>query len=234
MIKGIYTAARSLHEKMKSIEVIANNLANINTTGFKREVPFAEVLNKEGKAIVKQFTDFKQGEITDTANPLDFAISGKGFFTIQTQNGIEYTRNGNFTVSDEGFIVTQNGDKVLGNHGPIAIGDYLLDKNDSINVSKNGEIKVGNMVVDSLQIVIPDQLSQTYNTGNSGFVGGGEFNVASPDQFQVLQGSIEGSNVNPITEMQDMIQINSSYESATKIMNSLDRSLEQANEIGKV
>ncbi|MCK9210183.1 MAG: flagellar hook-basal body complex protein, partial [Ignavibacteriaceae bacterium] len=99
MIDGIYNVARSLNSKVKSIDVLANNLANINSTGFKKQIPFQEYLDKNGKIEVKQSTDYGQGEVILSANPLDLAISGEGYFLVKTENGTELTRNGKFHIS---------------------------------------------------------------------------------------------------------------------------------------
>ena len=131
MIKGIYTAARGLNSRMKNLEIVANNLANLNTTGFKREIPFSEVINQYGKVEIKKATDFQQGNLTATANPLDLAISGDGFFVVQTDNGPQLTRNGKFSISDDGYLESQDGCKLLGTKGPINLGAFMLDKSNT-------------------------------------------------------------------------------------------------------
>ena len=94
MIKGIYTAGRSLDHRIKNIDVIANNLANLGTTGYKREVPFTEVLNSFGEKSIRKVTSHMQGDILQTSNPLDLAISGQGFFVIKNENGEKELREG--------------------------------------------------------------------------------------------------------------------------------------------
>ena len=87
MVKGIYAAARCLEQHMQNIEVIANNLANLNTTGYKREIPFSEVVNKYGDSFIKKLTSQQQGEVVQTSNQLDLAISGNGFFSVMNDQG---------------------------------------------------------------------------------------------------------------------------------------------------
>ncbi len=235
MIKGIYTAARGLNSRMKNLEIVANNLANLNTTGFKRQVPFSEIINQYGKVEIKKATDYGQGNLIETSNPLDFAISGKGFFVIKTENGPQLTRNGRFNISVDGYIVTKQGNKVMGKKGPISINNLSMDKDKKLTISLNGEIKYGNEVIDTLLIADMNnpELSErapggNFTTDNAGF------QIASPNTYNIKQGYQEESNINPIKEMEAMILLNTEYDSARKVINFLDRSLGQANQIGKV
>ena len=90
MIKGIFLAGRSMDSKFKSIEVIGNNLANVNTNGYKKAMPFTEVINQYNKTEIKQMTNFKQGSFTATGNPLDLSVDGNAFFTVQGENGMDF------------------------------------------------------------------------------------------------------------------------------------------------
>ena len=235
MVKGIYVAAIGLDARMKNLETVANNLANINTTGYKRGVPFSEILNQAGDVQIEHVTDYKQGDLAETSNPLDLAISGKGFFVVQTNNGDELTRGGNFKISDDGFLTDANGNKVRGKNGSINLLSYNMDKNQQLTITKDGQVKVGDNVVDSLLIAQPLDAQQTvrtsgvnFNTGNGGFI------VADEKDYDIKQGYLEESNVNPIQEMEEMIQLNTEYGSAQKMINFLDQSLDEANQIGKV
>ena len=235
MVNGIYNVARSLNTKVKSIDVLANNLANINSTGFKKQVPFQEYLDKNGDIAVKQTTDYGQGEVILSANPLDLAISGDGYFLVKTENGTELTRNGKFHISEDGFLVNGNGDKVLGNNGEISFGDLIDADNPSISISKTGEIKIGETNVDSLVIAKLENPQEAIRTSSSNFaVADDNYSVASPQNYEIVQGYLEESNVNPILEMQTMIETNKDYESAYKIMRYLDQTMEKSNQIGRV
>ncbi len=235
MIKGIYQAARGLYSGDKHIGVVANNLANLNTTGFKKELPFHEIMDAEGNYQVKQFTDFKQGELLLTSNPLDMAIKGDGFFAVQTDKGIELTRDGKFAVSEEGYLVNNKGFKVLGRNGEIAFEDSKFNQDLTVTISKEGEIKVGETVLDELLIVNSDNPQFLEKSDNAYFTDPqGNFNTAESGRYEVIQGFLETSNVSPIEEMENMIRMNKDYESAQKIVRYLDESLERANQIGKV
>ena len=236
MIKGIYLAARSLNNNFQKMDNIANNLANINTTGYKREMPFSEVLFNEGESKISQFTDFGQGSFVKTSSPLDLAIQGNGFFLVQTEKGTELTRNGSFSVSDDGFIVNSNGDKLMGSKGAINLNEFLFDKqHDDLKVQDNGAIYIDNQYIDNLQIVQADNPLMLQRDSNQYyFPTDGEYYAVDENEYKVMQGYLEESNVNPIVEMESMIKTSKDYQSSYKVIVLLDASLEKANEIGKV
>lgn len=236
MIKGIYTVARSMDQRAKNIDVIANNIANINTTAYKREIPFAEYINEAGESQIKKLTSHQQGDLIQTSNPLDMAISGQGFFVVKNEDGrIELTRNGRFQISNEGYLVDSEGRKVLGKNGGIFLEDTLRQKGSSILISSSGEIKIDEHYIDSLLIVKVDDPEQLTRSGESNFLINEEnFKEANPDDYKISQGYLEESNTNPILEMEAMIQLNKAYERSQKVINSLDQSLDYANQIGKI
>jgi flagellar basal body rod protein FlgG len=233
MIKGIYYTARSLDAKTKDIDVIANNIANINTVGFKRQVPFIEVLNSSGTSAIKQVTDHTQGEVVLTSNPLNVAISGDGYFTLQTEQGEQLTRNGKFKLDSDGYLVNDQGNKVLGKNGEINISQNIVNDNEKLTISKNGLISMGEHEIDTLLIQKKNNAEEMDRAPGLNFQPGDESTPADESEYTLSQGYLEESNVNPIVEMETMIQKNKDYESAYKIMNFLDKSLQNANEIGK-
>ncbi len=236
MIKGIYTAGRGLDYRIKNIDVIANNLANLNTTGYKREVPFSEVLNQYGENSIKKITSQQQGDIIQTSNPFDLAISGDGFFAVKTKDGnTELTRDGRFKLNDEGFLVDANQNKVIGRQGEISIEESLIEKDATIKINRRGEIKIGERTIDSILVVNVENPNELVRGGGSNFQLGDEgYQDVDEDAYSISQGFLEESNTNPIVEMESMISINKEYETTQKIMNALDASLGQANDIGKV
>lgn len=236
MIKQIFLAGRSLEARFKNLEVIANNLANINTTGYKKTIPFSEVIMKETDEIrARQIIDKQQGEAEQTNNPLDAAIFGEGFFTLQTERGIELTRNGKFNISNDGFLINEKGDKVLGKNGLINFNLFTLDKDQTVTISPEGRIKLGETEVDSLLISKLENYEKNSLTDGSYFISdSGYYNPADESEFRVAQGYLEMSNVNAVDEMTAMIQLNRDFESTYKIVNFLDESLEKANQVGKV
>lgn len=235
MIKGIYYAANNMLAKNKDLEIVANNLANISTVGFKREVPFSEVMSREIGSPLKQITDFTVGNLIQTSNPLDLVISEDAFFVLKTSNGVEYTKKGRYTLSDDGYIQNEEGLRLLGEKGEINVYEGALEKDKPIIITKNGEVKVGEIVVDRLLAAkfFYDQRALRIDgvkfIPDDGFV-----HLASEGEFEVIQGYLEESNINPILEMQAMISISKEFEAAQKSINALDQSLEKANDVGKI
>ncbi len=235
MIKGIFLAGRSLDSKFKNIEVIGNNLANVNSTGFKKALPFSEIISGLNKEAISQATDYRQGDLTATSSPLDLAINGNAFFAVQTPSGIEFTRNGRFTISEEGNLVNEQGYNVLGEKGPININSALLENDPGISISKSGEIKAGGIILDNLLLAKHDSAGKMIRQDGTNFSASDDgFLHAVNEEFEIQQGYIEDSNVNPVEEMTNMIKIHNEYDSASKMVNFLDQSLEKAVEIGKV
>jgi len=235
MVKGLYDAGQHLYSKMRSIQIVANNLANINTTGYKREVPFAEIIARKENQLNKQLTDFTSGALVETNNPLDLAITGRGLFMIKTENGIELTNNGNFQISEDGFLVNEQGNKVMSRNGEININEALITSKDKLVITKSGEIKMGDVYIDQLVIADVGDQSMLQRTANQNFtILNDEVAVADESTFEIHQGYIEESNVNPILEMQAMIQINKDFEASQKIVGSLDQMMSKTQEIGRV
>lgn len=235
MIKGIYASGNNLHYKVKNLDIVANNLANLNSTGFKRELPFSEIIERFKDENIKQLTDFKQGTLLSTSNPLDLGINGDAYFSLETPDGEEYTRRGQFKIDNDGFLVNEQGFKVLGKSGPVNLGDTQLDEDRTISVSKNGELKVGDRVIDELKIVkFDDSQPLVRKEGLNFALQTGMYVEAEQSTYEIQQGFIEESNVNPVLEMQDMISINKEFETTQKVINALDQSLEKAIEAGKV
>ncbi len=234
MIKGLYNASKSMNDKIHNIQIVANNLANLSTNGFKREIPFAEYMERAENEGVKQVTDFSEGEFLETDNPLDFAISGKAFFAVNTEQGIELTKNGQFAIDSEGYLITKDGNKVLGEKGNINLDESLLKSKGEITVTDDGQIKVGEFFIDYLRLVNVEQPEMLERSENQTFYyEEQDFNNADKSQFKIHQGFIEGSNTNPVLEMQAMIQLQKDYEASQKMITSLDAMLGQSKEIGK-
>lgn len=235
MIKGIYHAGRSLTNNTKNLERIANNLANINTVGFKREGLFIEILKQAGNSEIKIPIDLKQGNLAQTGNPLDLAISGDGYFVISNDGKYELTRNGSFMIDDDGFLVTKEGKRVIGKAGEINLLNYKMDNEQILSIDEEGEIKVGDIVIDKLLII--NQQERFADLGNIGLKYddlNDLLNSSSEADYKIMQGYLEESNVNPIEEMELMIKVSKDYEASYRIVQSLDDSIQKANEIGKV
>lgn len=213
----------------RKLEVVSNNLANVDTTGFKKDsISFDEKF----KAQLNK--DFSQGPMLTTGNTLDLAISGEGFFKIETQEGIRYTRNGNFSLDVNGILVDQNGNAVMGQGGAIAIDGENIEQDLSIN--QNGEITLGGELIDTLDIVTFSELRKLENDGKNLLSYKGETTDEIPaDQAVVQQRTIEKSNIIVVEEMVRMIDYNRMFETFTKSMMTFDEIDSKAiNEVGKL
>lgn len=234
MNQGILSLISGSIAQETNLEVIANNLANINTPGFKRDNPvfksyLAEELNTlnpeqlvENKSSTFLEVDhtqisMEQGALVNTENPFDVAIDGEGFFTIQAEDGLRFTRNGSFALSQDRTLVTKSGDPVLGNGGVIHIpegaGKIEIDSNGNIQSSKQ-------RYIDSLRISTIENPANLRKVGNSYFKHIDEkFFPERMDRPKVIQGSLESSNVNPIESMSDLIAASRTYEIYQKAIN---------------
>ncbi len=219
-----------IRQEMK-METIINHLANVGTTGFKADIfSFDEMLQ------ANMSIDFSQGGFIPTGNSLDLAINGDGFFKIQTQRGIRYTRNGTFTLNSDNMLVTQNGDPVLGDRGPISIQGGRVEINDS------GEIWVEDKTTGTMGMVgkpaIVDfaQKDRFTKEGESLFIyNGSPLDEIAPEGAIVRQGELEMPNVNTVMEMTKMIETMRSYESCMKTLQAMDETDSKAiNELGKL
>ena len=219
---GLIESVESMRSQERRLEQNTNNLANVNTAGYKKEnTAFQEMLftaangrQRVGKAI-KVITDHTQGSTENTGNPLDLAITGDGYFKIQTGNGIRYTRAGEFTRDNQNQLTTQGGDPVLGLGGPI-----IIDGND-VQIKPTGEVFVDGNLTDQIDVVTVDNKALLEKEGRNLFrlTGNGQ-EVAT--QAAVQQGAVEESNVNTVLEMTEMISLRNDYESQQKIIRTID------------
>jgi flagellar basal-body rod protein FlgF len=216
----------------RELDVVANNIANINTTGYKADGSlFEEYLSSAARAdqsgtrvsFVRDrgtWHDLSAGPIEKTGNPLDVAIDGNAFLVVQTARGERYTRNGSLQINATGQLVTSDGNQVIGDAGPIA-----FQPNDKqISISSDGTISVqeGNSKVDSargtLKLVSFDNVQQLQKDGSSTFMATGGVQPQPTKKATVVQGSIEKSNVRGVVEMSRMIEITRTYTQIASIL----------------
>ena len=221
---GLTEGTETMLAQEQRLNQIANNLANVNTSGYKKEdITFWEMMFKAadnrprvGKAL-KIIIDQQQGPAEQTDNPLDFAINGQGFFKIQTPNGIRYTRNGNFTLNNAGQLSTADGNLVLGNGGPIVLSS------EKVNVARDGQISANGQVINKLSLVSFADLNSLVKQGANLFKlktgGAAEEQVADPN---IQQGYLEGSNVNIVKGMTEMIDLQRAYQAQQKAIQTTD------------
>lgn len=241
MIEGIYISAWGMIPALVEQEVVADNLANVGTTGFKRGEVFRRAMVEAdfrlrgkwpygGREVV---TVFEQGPLRRTGNPLDLALDGDGFFTVQTPHGVRYTRNGNFTFDHRGVLVTSNGYPVLGENGPIQVWGEEMTK---VAVGEDGQVFVDGDLVDRLLLVDFEKPYRLARAGESLFVPRDGAGPGIPiSSVKVRQGYLEESNVRAIEEMVKMITIFRRYQSDQVAIKCQDESLKRViNDVGRV
>ena len=233
----------------RELDVVANNIANLNTTGYKADGSlFEEYLSSSARAaqtgkrvsyVIDRgiWHDMSPGTIERTGNPLDLAIDGDGFLAVQTARGERYTRDGALKINAAGQLVTAAGDPVLGASGPI-----VLQPNDrEISISRDGTVSVreGNSTADSVRGKL--RLFNFANTQQLQKDGGNLFaaaNGAAPQettQASVVQGAIEKSNVRGVAEMTRMIEITRAYtQIAAMIQQQGDQSTQAIDKLAEV
>ncbi|MDB5468592.1 MAG: flgF [Caulobacter sp.] len=227
----------------REMDVIANNIANADTTGFKvenllvRTEPAKPAHMADGPNPVKFVLDdgvardFTQGSMQTTGGAFDLAIEGKGFFKVETAAGERFTRDGRFTLSPEGKLVTQAGDPVQGESGEIVVdpakGQVAIAQDGTVSQAGTKIGKVGVFLFDDRSVLAKDQGNLLKNTSNA---------QPNPDTAGRLhQGMLEGSNVNPILQITRMIEVSRAYESVVKTMeNTADLSRRAVERLGRV
>jgi flagellar basal-body rod protein FlgG len=253
----IYMAAVGALAYEKRLQIISNNLANSNTVGYKQDHGQFRIFNlsdvPEGSTQndiplnpaqtdlfwnkFNVYTDHTSGSLKNTGNDFDLALVGKGFFCVQTPDGIHYTRKGDFTLDENGVLVTRNGWPVMGESGEISVDSKENpNQHKKFSVDEEGNISVDGKQVDSLRLV---DFPQPYNLNK---VGEALFKSANygPGQTQaedirVSQGFIELSNVDAVKMMTEMIEVLRGYESYQRIIRSVDEVNSKAiNEIGQM
>ena len=235
MDRGIFVALSGamLHEKR--LEVLTDNLANLNTAGFKMQKPVFEDSMPDAyglrsfSSMKSTVTDMSQGVAEKTGRPFDVAIMGNGFFAIQTPEGERYTRDGSFTIGPGGSLVTKQGHPVIGHKGVIKV-----DTSD-VSIDAKGEIKgSGGTAIDSLKLVGFKNPGTLVRQGS--YFSPSVDSAAAPagGDTQVQQGYIEVSNVNAIRAMTTMIEAQRSYETQTKMIQSMDEMTKKTiEEVGR-
>lgn len=222
----------------RQLDVVANNIANLGTTGFKRQnTMFAEHLakmdNRESASYVVDtgtMRDMGQGPLQSTGNSLDLGIEGDGYFTIETPRGIRFTRDGQFTRGTEGDLVTRSGFALMDeNNAPIQIPADTTE----ITVGKNGEVFAGDNQVARIQLVDFNNPQALIHTADGLYKADGAPKPAENGRIQ--QGMLENSNVNPVTELVTMLEIQRDYQATHRMMKSEHDRLSRAiKELGRV
>ena len=250
MIRGIYAAASGMMTMLSRAQIIANNLSNVSTPGFKADVlrvrSFHQTLQARlfaggavmpigpmGAGVVSEgiTTLHTQGQLQQTTKQEDVALQGPGFFQIQTPSGIRYTRDGAFQRDGNGTLVTPEGFPILGLNGPITVGtaDY--------RINRDGTVLVGTTPIDQLALVAFERPDDLRKVGDSTFeIAGPPIPVAEPaTDTVVLQGFLELSNVDAAQATADLMVAQRAYEANQRALGLQDQILGRAvNDIGRL
>ena len=232
-----------MRSRQRTLDAQSNNIANASTTGFKAErlIYSAVEAVKKGANSSQNLvagvetsgaTDFTAGSIRETGRALDVAIDGDAFLQIETPRGTRYTRAGNLTLNADGQIVTHNGDLVTGDGGAITV-----PKGGELSIGQDGTLSAGGKTVDKLKLVrFENPASALTKEGDALFTATGTEQPSDSTNSKLMQGALESSNVNPISEMVAMINNNREFDSLQKsvslLMNDLGKKI--SGEIGKM
>lgn len=257
MVRGLFTAWTGLETQQKRLDVISNNMANSATAGFKAEnvttQSFDDVLtlkikdnsegfrNREignmslGVKLGEVYTDYSQGSLRETGNNFDIALNGKGFIKVNVtdKNGnasVKYTRDGSFTMDRNGFVVDANGSRVQSKSGDLQVPTDASE----IVIDVDGKVYADGQYVDQIDVVDFEDYDylKKYADNYYGAIDGAK---EKDSNAVVVQGYVEQSNVNVISEMVEMINITRAYEANQKVMQTIDSSLDQVvNTVGKI
>ncbi|HLP70786.1 MAG TPA: flagellar basal-body rod protein FlgF [Rhizobium sp.] len=236
MQSGIYVGLSSQIALERRLTTIADNIANMNTAGFRAtEVKFDEVLSQTGNdlrakvAFVSQGNDYlstRNGEVQQSGNPLDFAVKGDAWFAIDTPAGQVLTRDGRFSMKETGELVSIQGYPVLDSGGaPI----QLNPNGSSPQVGLDGRVKQDDRIVGSIGVFTANLEAGFLRYENSGVIAVEPPQpVVDSTEIGVMQGYIEHSNVNALTEMTQLIQVNRAFESISSLLQTSEDTLRQA------
>ncbi len=256
MIKGLYTAHTGMVNEMNRLDILTNNLANADTTAYKKEGTTSRTFADELAIKIKDtstyglhqnlgemslvthlgqvYTDYSSGSIEVTDNETDFAIDGNGFFAVsftdkEGNTSVKYTRDGNFVVDRDGYLRTKDGDFILNDAG----GNIQIDPLQAFAVDEMGYIYQNDVLVGNIGLVDFENYDylEKYGENMYNLLEGGQIIEATGS---IRQGMLESSNVNVVDEMVNMIAIQRAYEAGQKVITSIDETLAKTVQLGKV
>ncbi len=262
MLKGLYTAYSGMINEQNRMDVLTNNLANAATTGYKTVGSTSQTFDTvmayrikdaqdgyytgvkigrsmPGVKIGETYTDYSQGAFRETGNPYDLALSGPGFFTVEFtsrsgEKSTVYTRDGSFTLTKEGYLVTKDGDFVMGEGANGQLQKIQLNPTQEASIDTSGRIVQNGQTVAQLKIADFADYEYLKHYGENYYipVEGAEM---IDTNASVQAGYLEMSNVQVVREMVELISVTRQYEANQKIIQTYDNALEiSANRIGKI
>lgn len=230
---------------MRRLDVISNNLANVNTPGYKKDKmsfegllagpvnPPAVPQGTTADPILQKeniYIDYASGPTSQSGNPLDLALDGDGFFAVTTPEGTAYTRQGNFRTSVDGTLVTVDGYPLQG-----AGGAAIRIQGSHVEIDGKGSVTVDGTVAGTLSVMDFEKPYKLTKIGSALFVPADPQATPQPGKSQVMQGYLEGSNVESISEMVQLIETNRYFEACSKVIQNFDTIAgKAANDLGRV
>ena len=223
----LVSALTGKYTSEKRLDIIANNLAHALTPGFKEIRPVFHIVSQAGENLgtsmlqnslvnnIDTYINFAEAPFIETGNQFNFGIEGSGFFSINTKQGVMYTRNGQFKLNQEKKLVTMDGNPVLGKGGEITID--LTTEDQDLSIESDGSIYVNENFVDIIKIVDFEDKRALRQVGQSLLENTGKSPEKIPENISIRQGYLESSNVNSVKEMVQMIQAVRSYETCAKV-----------------
>ena len=241
MDAGIFSAVSGSLAAQTRLDALANNLANANTAGFKAE----RVLQRAERAgdvappptsvatpVTHEHvvTDFAQGPVSSTGNPLDVALTGDGFLVVKTDRGERLTRSGSLTLDSAGYLAAADGSRIQGTSGDISIAKG------PVVIGADGSIRAGDQRVGQLRIVRVEDPTQLVRESGTRFAPGAEAPAdVPPGSVQVVQGAVEGANLAPVEGLVQLIETVRGFETYMRAAERLDQVTSKAiNEVGRV
>ncbi len=215
---GTWTAALASIEHEKRMDVIANNLANVTTPGYKKDdVKFEDYIYET------TYTKWDQGPVESTGNSFDVAILGEGYFRVQNEEGVLYTRAGNLTKSADNTLVTPQGWTVLGKNGPIQVesSDVRIERDGQVFDAETGE------AVDTIDVVqFPEDTRMVKVKGNCFKPADDDAQPIAAQNYTVQQGAVEGANFSLVEEMAKMVEATRLFEAYQKVLQTNEQDLD--------
>ena len=243
--RSLYIGMNGAKHAMISLQVIANNMANVNTSGFRADLAYFKSVPVGGDGLPtrvhaiteKPVSDFTPGAIIETGRNLDIAIKDQGWIAVQTQEGRQgLTRAGALQVSATGLLQTKRGDLVLGNQGTIAIPPAQkinIGSDGTISIVPLGQPESAITTVDRIKLVNPPKGALLKGDDGLFYLKGGA-GAQAENKVEIISGSLETSNVNIVSSLVDMIELSRNFEIQVKGMQTAAENADQANQILRV
>lgn len=231
MDTGLYAGVAAMHSNEKRLDTIAANLANLSAHGYKRQGSVTRSFSigtgdrRHEEIATQQSTDFTQGELERTGNPLDFALEGNGFFAIDTSSGRAYTRDGSFHLDQQGTLLSADGQPVAwdGSTGRIH------PTGEAITVDASGGVRQGEASIGRLHIVDFDDATRLDSDSHGNWRAPRGLQE-KPSTASVHQGAVERANVNSMDELIGMVVAQRRFENSATVLRSIDSTYKRLNQ----